>query len=91
MFVRLVRRVRPGTEMMPRRFGDVYTVVLRRLLDISEGQVALGVRYTLDLIEASQRVLDVSGVRERLFALFRESVHAIRQFFALLRARAEIK
>jgi hypothetical protein len=40
--------------------------------------------YILHLIEPRQSILHVRGVRQRLLTLFRESVDAVRQFFAIV-------
>jgi hypothetical protein len=69
-----VRRVRLPAEVAPIVLLDVDAVVLRRLLDVGEGEVAVFVGDTLDLVEAGQGVLDVGSVRQRLFALLGERV-----------------
>jgi hypothetical protein len=69
--------VRLLAELAPVAPLDVNAVVLRRLLDVAEGEVAVLVRDACDLVEARQRVLDVRGVRERLFALLGEGVGAL--------------
>src|SRR5438477_443465 len=60
-----VRRVRLPAEVVPVFLLDVDAEVLRRLLDVGEGEVAIFVGDTLDLVEAGQGVLDVGSVRPR--------------------------
>src|SRR5919199_3331429 len=79
-----VRRVRLPAEVAPIFLLDVNAVVLRRLLDVGEGEVAIFVGDTLDLVEAGQGILDVSSVRQRLFALLGERVGAVGQLLPVL-------
>jgi hypothetical protein len=51
--------------------------MLRSFFDIGERELALGVRYPSDLIEARERIPNVLRVGERLFALFRKGVNAV--------------
>src|SRR2546423_12640697 len=74
-----VRRVRLPAEVVPVFLLDVDAEGLRRLLDDGEGEVAIFVGDTLDLVEAGQGVLDVGSVRQRLLALLGERVRAVRQ------------
>src|SRR5262245_58384115 len=54
----------------------------RRLLDIGEGKLAICLGHAVDLIKASKRVPHMARVGERLFAMARIGVHAIRQITA---------
>ena len=53
-----------------------------RLLDVGEGKLAIGIGHAFDLIKASKRVPHMARVGERLFALTRKGVHALRQIAA---------
>ena len=61
-------------QFVPIFFLDVSTVVFRRLFDVGESLIAIGIRDPLDLVKAGQGILDMRGVRQRLLPLPRESV-----------------
>jgi hypothetical protein len=71
--------MRPFAQGVPTRFVDLDPVVASRFLDIREGDIAISVRDVLHLVEPSKGVLDVPGVGQRLFALLREGIRALRQ------------
>jgi hypothetical protein len=67
-----------NAELMPVGLGKVDVIVLRGLLDVGEGELAIGVGDIDDLIKASDRVAHKFRVRQRLLALFGEGVDAVR-------------
>src|SRR5690242_5605065 len=54
-----IRGVWMLAQFVPALFLHVNPVVFSRLLDVGEGQVAVGIRDVFHLIEARQRVLDM--------------------------------
>src|SRR5262249_7759011 len=66
-----------AAEFLPVFLRHIDTVMLGRLLDIGEGELALLVRYADSLIETRNRVPDMARVRQRLFALLRKGKHAV--------------
>ena len=76
--VRGVLRVRLLAELSPIVLGDLDAIMLRRPLDVREGEVAVGIGDILDLIEARAGVLDMPRVGQRLLALLGEGVDAVR-------------
>src|SRR5207248_10457222 len=78
-----VLRMRFLSELVPVRFFYVDAVMLRRFLDVREGEFAVGFGHVLNLVEARQGVLHVRGVGQRLLALLRKGVDTLRQVAAL--------
>src|SRR6185369_10899709 len=76
-------RARLAAELLPVLLGHVHAVMLRRLLDVGEGELAVLVGHPNRLIEAGDRVSDVARVGQRFLALFRKGEHAVRQVAAL--------
>src|SRR6185437_3735334 len=74
---------RLAAELLPVLLGHVHAVMLRRLLDVGEGELAVLVGHPNRLIEAGDRVSDVARVGQRFLALFRKGEHAVRQVAAL--------
>src|SRR5215472_5593065 len=74
--------LRMNPELVPVRLGKVHVVVLRRLLDIREGELSIGVRYIDDLIESRHSVAHVLGVGQRFFPLMRKGKDTVRQVAA---------
>src|SRR4051794_27750597 len=70
-------------EVAPARLTDIDVVVLRRLLDVGERQLAVVVRGVLHLIEPGQRVAHVAGVGQRFLALLREGEDGVREVVLL--------
>jgi hypothetical protein len=52
--------------------------------DICKGQVSLAIGYFFDLIETSQGIPDVFGIRQGFFAMFWKCIHTFGQFFPIL-------
>ncbi len=73
----LASRLRMDAEFVPRRLRYVDPVVACRLFDVGKRQLASGVGDAGHLIESGHRVANVTCVGQRLFALFRERIHAI--------------
>ena len=71
--------LRMHAEILPRSLGHLDPVVARRALDVREGELAVGILDADDLIEARDRVADMTRVGQRLFALFRKREDAIGQ------------
>jgi hypothetical protein len=72
-----------SAQFVPIGFFNLNAIVFRRLLDVSESLVAVGIRDTQDLVKASQSVLDMRGVRQRLLPLLWERIYAIGEVTAL--------
>ena len=70
---------RPSAELAPIRLGHLDGVMLGSLLDVRKRKVSLGVGNPAHLIETSEGIAYVGGVRQRLFPLVRERVDARRQ------------
>jgi hypothetical protein len=69
--------LRMNAELTPIRLRKVDVIVLRGLLDVCKGELAIGVRDIDDLIKASDRIPHVFCVSQRLFALFGEGVDTV--------------
>src|ERR1700693_3657229 len=70
---------RLALEIAPALLLDVDAVVLRRLLDVGEGEVAIGIGDALDLVEAGERVAHMARVGQGLLALLGEGIVAVGQ------------
>src|SRR6476646_676010 len=66
-------------KLAPAILFHIDAVILRSLLDVGEGELAVGVGNALDLVEAGEGVLDMARLGQRLFALPRKVKHAFRQ------------
>src|SRR5215472_15019747 len=74
--------LRMNAELVPVRLGKVHVVVPRRLLNIREGELSIGVRYIDDLIESRHSVAHVLSVSQRFFPLMRKGKDTVRQVAA---------
>jgi hypothetical protein len=76
--------MRVFAQIAPTRFFDSDPKMLGCLLDVGKSQLAIRVADVFDLIEAGQRIPDMRGIRQRLFALLGEGVSAIGKHFPVL-------
>src|SRR6188474_313410 len=59
-------------QFAPALLSDLDAELLRRRQDALPRGIALGIGHAVDLIEARDRVADVTGILERLLALVRK-------------------
>ena len=71
-------------QFAPMRCSNLNAIVSRCLFDVGESFITISICDTLDLVEASQGISDMSGVRQRLLPLPLERIHAVRQVILLL-------
>jgi len=71
--------LRMNAQFVPRRFREVHVVVACSFLDVGEGQSAISIGDVDDLIESRDRITDMLGVDQWLFALLRKCVDAVGQ------------
>src|SRR5689334_16475775 len=70
---------RRAAELVPVRLREVDAVMLGRLLDVGEGELAVLVRHADGLVEARNRVAHMARVGQGLLALLGKGEHALGQ------------
>ncbi|HEY5067591.1 MAG TPA: hypothetical protein VIJ04_22540 [Xanthobacteraceae bacterium] len=68
-----------NAEIVPRRARKIDVIKFRGPLDVGEGQSAIGIGNTDDLIEPRDSIANVPRIGKRLFTLRRKGINAVRQ------------